>query len=124
MLTPEVQQMTALGIVALAAGSTLWRAWRSARGNGNKSGAGCPGCGQCGPPRKAASPARPSPQAMPLVTLSVVTRSAKNPPRDFNPSLASATVLPDGAMDLPFVPGTVREDGRPAERVIETFGVS
>jgi hypothetical protein len=71
MLTPEVQQMAALGIVALAAGSTLWRAWRSARGNGNKSGAGCPGCGQCGRPRKAASPARPGPQATPLVTLSV-----------------------------------------------------
>jgi hypothetical protein len=73
-MSPEVQQIAALVLVALAAVSVAWRAWR-ARFSG-KSGGSCPGCGECGRP-----PAdRPAPKATPLVTLTASGAPRPKPP--------------------------------------------
>jgi hypothetical protein len=55
----DFQQVTALGIVAVAAGSLALRLWRQARGG---KGGSCGGCGECGRPSAA-------PKATPLITL-------------------------------------------------------
>nr|CAA9287476.1 hypothetical protein AVDCRST_MAG63-4111 [uncultured Armatimonadetes bacterium] len=69
----DVQQIVALGIVAVAAGSLVLRLWRQTRG---KSGGGsCPGCGECGRPPLPA--ARPAPKATPLITLGTGTRPTR-----------------------------------------------
>lgn len=56
----DFQQIAALGIVAVAAGSLALRLWRQVRGG---KGGSCGGCGECGRPPTA-------PKATPLITLS------------------------------------------------------
>ncbi len=70
----DLQQIAALVIVAAAAGSLGFRAWKHAKGTSG----GCPGCGECG--REQNPNLRPSPKTTPLVTL-----SQGAPPRRFVP---------------------------------------
>jgi len=49
---PDIQELIALGIVALVAGRLLWRRW-TRRGDTRKAGA-CSNCDSAGPPPKEA----------------------------------------------------------------------
>jgi hypothetical protein len=63
----DVQQVTALGIVGIAAGSLGLRLWRQVRAA--KDGDACGGCGVCGKPPVRPSGVRTAPAVTPLVPL-------------------------------------------------------
>ena len=63
----DFQQIAALVIVAVAAGSLALRLWWQVRGS---KGGSCGGCGECGRPSTA-------PKATPLITLSTGSHGRK-----------------------------------------------
>jgi hypothetical protein len=79
----DLQQVIALGIVGVAAGSLAWRLWRQVRAA--RDGDTCGGCGVCGKPALRPNGVRPAPQATPLVSLSAAPGRRSRPANPSEP---------------------------------------
>ncbi len=78
----DVQQIIALGLVALAFAFLARYVWAKIRAKNGE----CGGCGMCGKPSKAVAGVRTAPQATPLVSLGGMKAGERLPVHPRKPS--------------------------------------